>query len=301
MSETTKQQTILVTGATGTVGSEVVKQLSNSLTDLNIRAAVHSAENANKLEKDDKVEIVQVDYNRPETLKESFEDVDRLFFLSRDSPMMAELASNVITEAKNAGIKHIVRLSAKGADEVAESPSLRLHRQVEKIIEDSGIPYTILRPNEFMQNFVNIHSHSIKSNNTFYMAVGNAKVSSVDVRDIAAVAVKALTDTGNDDMHTGKTHTITGPQALSYYQIADIISNATGKKISYVNLSEGDFRRSLRDAGVDDWFIYIVLGLLDSYYGNGIAAQVFSAVEEVTGKKPISFSQFAKDYVQAFN
>lgn len=86
-----------------------------------------------------------------------------------------------------------------------------------------------------------------------------------------------------------------------YYQAAEILSNTTGRKISYVNLSEGDFRRSWKEAGVDDWFIYMVLGLLDSYYRKGIASQVSSAVEEVTGKKPISFSQFANDYVQAFN
>jgi uncharacterized protein YbjT (DUF2867 family) len=199
---------------------------------------------------------------------------------------MVELASNVVAEVKIAGIRHIVRFSAKGADVEAESPSLCLHRQTEKIIEEAGIPYTILRPNESMQNFINFHSPSIKSTNAFYMAVGDAKVSIVDVRDIAAVAVKSLTDDdGNDDRHIGKTYMITGPEALSYYQAAGILSNTTGKEISYVNLS-GDFRRSWKEAGVDDWFIYIVLGLLDSYYRKGIAAQVFSAVEEVTGKKP---------------
>jgi uncharacterized protein YbjT (DUF2867 family) len=295
----TKLETILVTGATGNVGGEVIKQLSSATPPVNIKAAVHSVENAKRV-KDDGIQVVLIDYNNPETIRNAFKKVDKLFSLTRDSPTMVELASNVVTEAKNAGIKHIVRLSAKGADERAESPSLRQHRQVEKIIEESGIPYTTLRPNEFMQNFINLHSPSIKGNNAFYMAVGDAKVSIVDVRDIAAVAVKALTEDGNDDRHNGKVYTIIGPEALSYYQIAEILSNVTGKKISYVNLSEGDFRRSLKEAGVDDWFIYVVLFMLDSYYRKGIAPQVFSAVEEVTGKKPISFSQFAKDYVQAF-
>jgi uncharacterized protein YbjT (DUF2867 family) len=245
----------------------------------------------------DGIETVPIDYNRSETLREALRDVDRLFLLSRDSPTMVELTSNVITEARKAGITHIVRLSAKGADLNAESPSLRTHRQVEKIIEESGIPYTILRPNEFMQNFINLHSPSIKSTNAFYMAVGDAKVSIVDVRDIAAVAVQALI---HNDKHYDKTYSITGQEALSYYQFADILSDVTGKKISYIDLSEGDFRRALREAGVDDWFIYVVLGMLDSYYRSGIAAQVFSAVEEVTGRKPITFAQFAKDYVDAF-
>ena len=297
----TNQETILITGATGTVGSEVVKQLSN-ISNVNLKAAVHSVDSLTKLKESNKdTEAVQVDYSKPKTLKEALKNVDKLFFLSHDSPTMTELASNVITAAKNAEIKHIVRLSAKGADVKAESPSLRLHRQVEEIIEESGIPYTILRPNEFMQNFTNIHSYSIKNDNAFYMAVGDAKVSIVDVRDIAAVATKALIEAGNDDRHDGKIYTITGPEALSYYQIAEILSNTTGRKISYVNLSEGDLRRSLKEAGVDDWFIYVVLFMLDSYYGKGIAAQVFTGVEEVTGRKPISFSQFVNDHVQAFN
>jgi uncharacterized protein YbjT (DUF2867 family) len=296
-----EQETILVTCATGTVGSEVIKQLSSATTDFNIKAAVHSVENVKKVKVDDKVEAVQIDYNKPKTLKEAFKDVDKLFFLSRDSPMMDELAFNVVTGAKKAGIRHIVRLSAKGADMEAESPSLRLHRQSEKIIEESGIPYTILRPNEFMQNFINFHSPSIKSSNAFYMAVGDAKVSIVDVRDIAAVAVKALTENGRSyDRHIGKTYTITGPEALSYYQATEILSNIRGKKISYVNLSKEDFVRGWKEAGVDDWFIYIVSLMLDSYYRKGIASQVSSAVEEVTGKKPIMFAQFAKDYAEVF-
>jgi uncharacterized protein YbjT (DUF2867 family) len=295
------QETILITGATGTVGSEIMKQLSDS-SDTNIRAAVHSVDSLTRLKESNKnIEPVQLDYNRPETLKKALKSVDKLFFLSPDSPIMTELASSVISAAKNAGIGHIVRLSAKGADVKAESPSLIMHRQVEEIIEESGIPYTFLRPNEFMQNFIILHSHSIKKNNAFNMAVGDAKVSIIDVRDIAAVAVKALIEAGKNDRHNGKVYTITGPEALSYYQIAKILSNVTGREISYVNLSEGDFRRSLKEAGVDDWFIFVVLLMLDSYYKKGIAAQITNSVEEVTGRKPISFSQFVNDHVQAFS
>jgi uncharacterized protein YbjT (DUF2867 family) len=297
----TIQETILVTCATGTVGSEVIKQLSDS-SDTNIRAAVHSVDSLTRLKESNKnIEAVQLDYNKPETLKKALKSVDKLFFLSPDSPIMTELASSVISAAKNAGIGHIVRLSAKGADVKAESPSLIMHRQVEEIIEESGIPYTFLRPNEFMQNFIILHSHFIKKNNAFNMAVGDAKVSIIDVRDIAAVAVKALIEAGKNDRHNGKVYTITGPEALSYYQIAKILSNVTGREISYVNLSEGDFRRSLKEAGVDDWFIFVVLLMLDSYYKKGIAAQITNSVEEVTGRKPISFSQFVNDHVQAFN
>lgn len=288
-------ETILITGATGTVGSEVVKQLSSNMTDINIKAAVHSIENAKKVQYD-KVEVVQIDYNKPETLKEAFKDADKLFLLTHPSPKSAEHESNLVTEAKKAGIRHIVKQSIMGADLQADVEAMRLHRQAEKIIEESGIPYTFLRPNEFMQGFINFQGPTIKSNNAFYLPAQDAKVSIVDVRDIAAVAVKALTD---DNKHNNKTYLITGPETLSYYQAAEILSNATGKKISYVNVSDEEARAAMKETGMNDWLINTILELYN-YFRKGYASEVSSAVEEVTGKKQITFAQFAKDYAEAF-
>lgn len=288
-------ETILITGATGTVGSEVVKQLSSNTTDINIKAAVHSIENAKKVQYD-KVEVVQIDYNKPETLKEAFKDADKLFLLTHPSPKSAEHESNLVTEAKKAGIRHIVKQSIMGADLQADVEAMRLHRQAEKIIEESGIPYSFLRPNEFMQGFINFQGPTIKSNNAFYLPAQDAKVSIVDVRDIAAVAVKALTD---DNKHNNKTYLITGPETLSYYQAAEILSNATGKKISYVNVSDEEARAAMKETGMNDWLINTILELYN-YFRKGYASEVSSAVEEVTGKKPITFAQFAKDYAEAF-
>jgi uncharacterized protein YbjT (DUF2867 family) len=294
----TKQETILVMGATGTLGGEVVKQLSSSTPAVNIKAGVHSAQNVNKVKDGDKVEVVLIDYNKPETLKEALSQVDKLFLLTPDVPNAHELASNLVIEAKKAGIRHIVKQSVMGADLEADVGTFRLHRQAEEIIEQSGIPFTFLRPNEFMQNFINFHSHFIKNNNAFYLPLEDAKVSLVDVRDIAAVAVKSLTE-DTSDKHNNKTYLITGPEALSYYQAAEILSSATDKKISYVNISEEEARRAMKEMGMSDWLINTISELHD-YFRKGNASQVSSAVEEVTGKKPISFSQFAKDYAEAF-
>jgi uncharacterized protein YbjT (DUF2867 family) len=288
--------TVLVTGATGNIGSEVVKQLSNSTPAVNIKAAVHSAQSVKKVKDGDRVEVVLIDYNKPETLKEALNQVDKLFLLTPDVPNAHELASNLVVEAKKAGIRHIVKQSVMGADLEADVGTMRLHRQAEKIIEQSGIPFTFLRPNEFMQNFINFHSASMKGNNAFYLPLEDAKVSLVDVRDIAAVAVKSLID---EDKHRNKTYLITGPEALSYHQVAEILSNATGKKISYVNISEQEAKAAMKEMGMSDWLIKTVSELSD-YFRKGKASEVSSAVEEATGKKPISFSQFAKDYAQAF-
>ena len=260
----TKQETILVTGATGTLGGEVVKQLSSSAPAVNIKAGVHSAQNVKKVKDGDKVEVVLIDYNKPETLKEALSQVDKLFLLTPDVPNAHELASNLVIEAKKAGIRHIVKQSVMGADLEADVGTFRLHRQAEKIIEQSEIPFTFLRPNEFMQNFVNFHSHFIKSNNAFYLPLEDAKVSLVDVRDIAAVAVKSLTE-DRSDKHNNKTYLITGPEALSYYQAAEVLSSATDKKISYVNISEEEARGAMKEMGMSDWLINTISELHDYF------------------------------------
>jgi uncharacterized protein YbjT (DUF2867 family) len=244
--------TILVTGATGTVGGEVVKQLSS--TGQKVRASVYSTTRVTSNDKLKEVELMEIDYNKPETLATAFKGADKLFLLTPASPKAAELAANLVKEAKKNGIKHIVKQSIMGADSELDVAHLRLHRQAEKMIEESGIPFTFLRPNEFMQNFVNFYCPTIKSNNALYLPAGDAKVSFVDVRDIAATAVKTLTDDGNG-RHIGKVYTITGPEALSYSRVAEILSNVTGKKISYVNVSEEDTRVGMKAMGWDNWVI----------------------------------------------
>ena len=184
--------TILVTGATGTVGSEVVKQLSSA--GQKVRAAVHSTTRADSSDKLKGVELVEMDYNKSETLARAFKNADKLFLLTPSSSKAAEFASNLVTEAKKAGIKHIVKQSLMGADQEVDFDHIHLHRKAEKIIEESGIPFTFLRPNDFMQNFVNFYGPSIRSKNAIYLPAKDAKVTFVDVRDIATVAVKALTD-----------------------------------------------------------------------------------------------------------
>jgi uncharacterized protein YbjT (DUF2867 family) len=289
-------ETILVTGATGTVGSEVVNQLSNVKSDFKIKAAIHSVENAKKIQNFQRVEPIQIDYDTQEGLQAAFKEADKLFLLTHPSPKSADHETNLITEAKKSGIRHIVKQSIMGADLKADVEAMRLHRQAEQVIEESGIPYTFLRPNEFMQGFINFQGSTIKNNNAFYIPAEDAKVSMVDARDIAAVAVKALVD---GERHYNKTYMITGPEALSYYQAAEILSNATGKKIDYVNISDEEARGSMKEIGLNDWLVNTISDLY-SYFRKGYASHVSSAVEEVTGKKPITFAQFAKDYVDVF-
>src|SRR5919199_1847951 len=214
-------ETILVTGATGTVGREVVKQLLSAKgerkeEDIIVKAAARSADDSTfrNLE----VQAIELDFNNRSTLSAALRGVDKLFLLTPFQSNMVDLTSNLVNEAKNAEVKYIVKQSVLGADaEQAITPS-RLHRQAEKVIEESGIPFTFLRPNFFMQNFVTFYSNFIKTQGAFYAPAGDAKVSFVDVRDIASVAVHALIDDGQQQQqqHKGKAYTITGGEALSY-------------------------------------------------------------------------------------
>ena len=186
-----RERRILVTGATGTVGSEVVKAAasissSSDYKNNNIRAAVHTQNKVDKLEQyvDKGVEIVSLDYTKPETISNALDKVDKLFLQTLPIPDVTDISSNFVKEAKKKGVKFIVKLSAMGADSEPTSTILRLHGMEEKIIQESGIPYIFLRPSAFMQNFVTQFGHTIKTQNTIFAPAGNSKMSFIDVRDI---------------------------------------------------------------------------------------------------------------------
>ena len=296
-------ETILVTGATGTVGSEVVKQILSVKGEkgeegMIVKAAARSANDSTfrNLE----VQVVQLDYNKPDSLSTALRHADKLFLLTPFQSNMVDLTSNLVNEAKKAGVKYIVKQSVLGADaEPAITPS-RLHRQAEKIIEESGIPFTFLRPNFFMQNFITFYSHFIKTQGAFYVPAGDAKASFVDVRDIAAVAVQVLNGNKNgESKHIGKAYDITGGEAISYGQAAEILSKEIGKKVNYVNISDEDTRKGMKDMGADEWTISSMIELFGATRADYLS-EVSPAVEQITGNKPITFSQFARDYAGAF-
>jgi uncharacterized protein YbjT (DUF2867 family) len=288
------ESTILVTGATGTVGSEVVKQITSS--GQGVKAAVHTQSKANKFSHDKKIDIVSIDYNNPETVANALRGIDKVFLVTLPSPDMTNNSSNLVKEAKKNGVKYIVKLSVLGADAEPSTIIGKVHRQEEKIIEESGIPYTFLRSGAFMQNFVNYFGRTIKQQSAFYLPAGEGKVSFVDVRDIASAAVALLIK--NHSQYENKGYAITGQEALSYGQAAEILSKKLGRTISYVDILEESARNGMKGAGMTDWLIE---GLMEFYaiIKAGHAAQTTTAIEEITGRKPILFSQFAKDYAEA--
>ena len=284
--------TILVMGATGNVGSQVVKQLAD--TGANVRAAVRSPRKAESL-KSERVSLTEFDTDKPETVEAAFQGVDKVFLLTPLVPNMVELSANLVAAAKKAGVKHIIKSSGMGAEVEPGITLTRWHREAEKAIEASGIAFTFVRPNGFMQNYANFNGATIKTQNTFYLPVGDGKVSYIDTRDIAAVAVAALTQDG----HEGKAYEVTGLEAISNQEIAEIISQVVGRKINYVDVPEDAARSEMKQSGMPDVLIDMTMELYELYKA-GYASEVTPTVEQVTAKKPISFAQFANDYAEAF-
>jgi uncharacterized protein YbjT (DUF2867 family) len=239
---------------------------------------------------------------QPETITNALIDINRLFLQTLPVPDAINICS-IIREAKKNGVKYIVKLSAMGADSKPGSTILRLHGEEEEIFKESGISYTFLRPPAFMQNFITQFGQTIKTQNAFYAPApaGDAKMSFVDTRDIAAIAAAMLMNgnNGSDKQHMNKACDITGQEALSYSQVAEILSNGIGRKISYININENTAKEGMKEMGMNDWLINIMIELF-RIIRMGYGSETTAEIERITGRKPIAFAQFIKDYAEAF-
>ena len=287
------ERTILITDPTGTVGNSVLKQLASSGQDT-LRVAVDKKNKVEKLKYAH--QVINIDYTRPETIAGALDNVDKLFLRIPPSSDMVNISYIFVKEARKTRVKFIVKLSAMDVNQGPGYTSRRLHREVEKIIEESGIPFAFLRPNSFMQNFLTRSGQTIKNQGEIYLPAGNAKISLVDARDVAAVATEVLTKNGSE--HVSKMYDITGPEALPHSQVAEILSKETGRRISYVDISDEDLRKKMKKMGILDWYIDNALELY-KMYRSGFRSQTTAVVEQLTDQKPTPFSQLVRNYVQS--
>jgi uncharacterized protein YbjT (DUF2867 family) len=282
---------ILVTGATGTNGRELVDELKTRRVPF--RAMLRDATRRSVLPAG--VDTVEGDFAKPETLARALDGIDHAFLVSPSAEQSAGLEKSFIAAAKNAGVAHVVKLSVIGADLHSTSRFQRFHREVEIELENSGMGWTNLRPNLFMQTTLS-YKPTIVSQNAIFGSVGNSSISTVDVRDIAAVAAVALTETG----HQGKNYVITGPQALTHTEIAAHLSEALGKEVRYVDVPYSVIRDALLQMGIPAWQVEGIIELNDMYK-RGEAAGVTDTVRSVAKKEPIAFAQFARDFANVFS
>ena len=283
--------TILVTGATGTIGSEVVKALA-AKPGVTVRIGVRSAAKADKLAAPNVVPV-DFDFARPETIAAAVKGVDLVFLLTPFSADQVEHGRAVVEAAKAAGVKHIVKLSAMGADNEPGIQLGRWHRETEKLVEASGISYTILRPGNFMDNFINFYPPGPDGN--IYVPFGTAAVSYIDARDVAAVAAAVLTEEG----HYGKAYDLTGPEAITTAEVAKAIGEASGRTVKYVDVPEEATSKAMLDMHMPRWMVDAMMEL----YGitkAGYASGVSPLVKQITGRAPRTFAEFARDHAAAW-
>jgi len=277
---------ICVTGASGTLSSEVIRQLESSKAPF--RGAYFSNKQA-EAARARGIESVITDYNRPEMLRSAFQGCDKLFLLGPNVLNQTQFELNAVEAAQAVGVRHVVKQSVMGAAEEVYSLA-KIHRPIEKAIESSGLAWTFLRPNSFMQNVVTYMGETIKAEATFYSASGEAKISHVDARDIAAVAVKVLTE----PTHAGKAYTLTGPEALTYDEIANGLSKVLGRPISHISLPPSDLKQGMLAEGMPGEIADRMLDL-ERYFREDKASRITNDIKQATGRDPRRFSQYAHD------
>jgi uncharacterized protein YbjT (DUF2867 family) len=306
--------TILITGATGTVGTEVVNSLVKEYNAPSIRLLVRDTERANKLfshleqQHTTKIEYVKGDVTNIGSDTNVFNGVERLFILTLSSPQQKQVELELVRVAINSSpdLKHIVRLSAIGVDLNADSDSLfRWHAEAEHALiefaEQKKLSFTILRPNLFMQNFLRDDIQSIKEQNVFYR-IGlpdrvDYKISHVDVRDIGTAAAVLLTQ--DPAKHNGRSYNISGPDSLNYKEVAGIVSKKLGKVVDVVPIDDNSLYQALIQ-NIPDWLAMAIVKLYQYYKLNLTPSITYGDYQILTNKKPRSLEQFFEDHKTVF-
>ena len=274
---------LLITGASGTIGRELVQALRARSADFAVMSRKPTPG------------AVPGDFSDPASLAQAFAGVQTLFLLFPLSPDSFELARNAVDAAKAAGVQHIVRSSGAGAQAGSPVAIADLQGRIDALIEASGIPYTLLRPNGFMQNWVNFYAAQLKAG-AYAAPHGTAGISVVDVRDIAEAAAAVLLDPA---AHAGQAYTLTGGEALSTGEQVAAIARAAGREIRYDDIPEAEAEAQLRAWGLPDVMVGYFMSL-NHVYKQGWAAGVSPDVERLTGHAPRRFADFAAGHADAW-
>ena len=280
---------VLVTGASGNVGSYVVKEL--------LKMGEHVVVAGTDVKKlinmfGDKVDVIEFDFTKKQTFKNALNGVDRIFLMRPPQLGKPQDLYPFIDAAKRNNIKLISFLSLMGVQKNTIPP----HHKIEKYIEGIGVPYTHIRPGFFMQNVSGIHSEEIREQDKIFIPAGKSKTSFIDANDIGLSIAVVLHE---PEKYKNTAHTITGPEALDYYQVAEILSRVTGRKITYDKPGYLKYRGYyIRNRGLDKAYVNVTVAL---YFMTrmGTAKDVTDEFYKLTGKKS-TFEEFARENIESF-
>jgi len=281
---------ILLTGASGKTGSETAKALAAK--GVRTRALVRNPDKAADLAAAG-IELVTGDVTDEAAVSKALVGVDRMLVLLPNSEQQVVLEKQLVDAAKKAGVRHVVKMSSMEAVAAAKTPIPQGHWAVEEYIRGSGLAWTMIKPNFFMQNFLQ-SAKSIRENASFVWPMGDGKTAMADARDIGAVTAEALSGRG----HEGKSYEITGPELLSFHQAAERFSEVLGKKITYVAADPGAYLDILKRI-LPPWHAQAVSALFGEI-AQGVTPHVTDTFRRLIGREPISLTQFIRDHIAAF-
>ena len=284
-----KKIKVLVTGATGNTGSLLVPALLRAGVD--VRILVRDEAKAKSL-KDLGAEVVLGDLDKPETILPAVKNVDKIYLLTWNGETQLQQAINVIDAAKKSGNPHIVRHSMWGSE---NSRIIKQGYKIEEILKESGLPWTILKPTFYMQNTM-MAAQTISSDGVIYWDMKDGKLGMIDVRDIADAAFAVITGKG----HEGKEYILTGPEAISFNDVAKIFSNVLDTEIKYVSVPGEAALQSMVGMGLPEWIAKGYVELSEGFSEN-FANSTTRNVEILTGHPSRSFEQFASDFARVFD
>lgn len=283
---------ILVTGATSTVGralNTVLQQRNASFCVL-----VQKQEDA-KIFHAQNIPIALGDLTSTISMRHALQDIDTVYLLSPGTPELPDIEHTLVTEAKKAKLQHIVKHSIIGADKESPCSFLRWHGSGEEAIQQSGIPYTFLRINAYMQNLAPSFADSVIDEGTIYAPMNHSYVSYIDIHDIAEVAATVLME----KQHIGKIYDLTGPEAISYAQIAEKLSTLLDKQVKYIPVHDDTARQAMASTGLPPWKVQALISLFH-FYRNGGGAMISPAVTQITGHPARTIDAYLSEHIGAF-
>lgn len=278
---------ILVIGGGSTTGRELIRLLNAAGAP--VRAMLREGGSA-----PDGADTVYGDLAKPATLEKAMEGADRVFLLGPAHHDEMAWYRNAIDAASGAGIRHLVSSSILGAAPDSPARFVRHHGLADAHLRESGLPWTILRPNMYMHNVTSLWPPTIGPDGNYYAPAGDARISAVDARDVAAVAARVLTEDG----HAGQAYDLTGPQALTTAECCDLLADHLGRAVRYVPVDDETARGAMLGAGLQRWMADALIELYQDYRRSGqdgYAAQIHDGVTAVTGRRPRTLQQALHD------
>jgi uncharacterized protein YbjT (DUF2867 family) len=283
-----KHGKILITGATGTTGTGLVEKLLHAGAD--VRALVRNPQKAAEL-RSAGAEVVIGNLDEPETITPAMDGIEKLYLLTWNGPTARQQAEHFLNIARRIGNIHIVRHSMWGPE---NSRIIKEGYQIEADVESSGLPWTLIKPTFFMQN-TKMAAQTIASHGTIYWDMIDGKLAMIDARDIVDVAFEVLTGSG----HEGKSYILTGPQAISFDEVAASFSRVLGKEIKYVNVPGNVAFNAMTGMGVPEWIASGYVELSEGFSKN-FAEEVSECVPMLTGHPARTFDEFVRDFASTF-